>query len=318
MVLEKIISVFNTSENIAILPHISADGDAIGSSLALAQALVKLNRKAVVFLEESIPAVYNFLPGCELAKVFTTDNTRFDAVVALDTGDIGRLGDRKEIFEDGKITINIDHHNTNSEFAFYNYVSTGSSAVGEIIYQLIKMMGLEIDSDMSTCLYVAIATDSGGFRFSNTTKLTHLIISDLISKGISVAEVSQKIFDSTSFEKVKLMGAAADSLELVEKGKIAIITITNDVLKKSGAKEEDCDGIINMGRNIRGVEVAVMLRQWDNGEIKVNLRSNSNLDVSAIASMYNGGGHKKAAGYITKGSLDDVKNKLLKDIKEVL
>ena len=107
------------------------------------------------------------------------------------------------------------------------------------------------------------------------------------------------------------MGAAIDSLELLEKGKVAFIAITNDVIKQTGAKEEDCDGIINIGRNIRGVEVAAMLRQWDNGEIKVNLRSSSDVDVSAIASLYKGGGHKKAAGFITKGSLDEVKKSCL-------
>lgn len=318
MVLDKIISVLNSSERIAILPHISADGDAIGSSLALALALEKIKRKAVVILEEAIPYVYGFLPGSRLAEVYTSDNSRYDTVIALDTGDLGRLGYRKALFDNAKFTINIDHHNTNTEFAFNNFVSTQSSAVGEIIYKMIKMMGIEPDKDIFTCLYVAIATDTGGFRFSNTTPLTHMIISDLISSGINVAEVSQKIFDSTSFEKVKLIGAAARLLELAENGRIAVIAVTNDVIKQSGAREEDCEGIINIGRNIRGVEVAVMLRQWENGEIKVNLRSNSHVDVSAIAGLYKGGGHKKAAGYIIKSSLDDAKNKLLNDIREVL
>ena len=318
MVLDSILSVLNNSNKIAIFPHVSADGDAIGSSLALALTLEKLNKSVVVLFEEEIPAIYSFLPGNHLAMVYTTDNTCFDATVALDTGDSGRLGTRRTVFENARNTVNIDHHNTNSEFAFHNFVNTSSSAVGEIIYQMIKMMKQELDTDIATCLYVAITTDTGGFRFSNTTSLTHLIISDLISNGINVAEVSQKVFDSTSYEKVKLMGVAINSLELVEQGKVAFIVVTNDEIKKTGAEEEDCDGIINIGRNIRGVKVAAMLRQWNNGEIKVNLRSNNNVDVSAIATLYHGGGHKKAAGYITKDNLSEAKKKLLNDIKEAL
>jgi bifunctional oligoribonuclease and PAP phosphatase NrnA len=317
-VLNEIISVLKGSDKIAILPHIAADGDALGSCLALALALQKLNKKPVVFLEEDIPQIYRFLPGIQMAKVYERSSTNFDTAIALDTGDIGRLGIRREIFDSSKVTVNIDHHNTNSEFAFHNYISSSASAVGEIIYQLIKMLGLELNPDMAVCLYVAITTDTGGFRFSNTTPLTHQIISDLIKNGVNVAEISQRVFDSTSYEKVKLMGAAINALELVEKGKVAVMLLTNEIIKQTGAREEDCDGIISIGRNIRGVEVAALLRQWDNGEIKVNLRSNSNVDVSAIAGLYSGGGHKKAAGYITKGSLIDAKQKLLDDIREVL
>lgn len=317
-VLNKIASVLNNSKEIAILPHIQADGDALGSSLALALAFSKLGKSAKVILEEDMPQVYNFLPGRHLSEVYETKVKGYETVVALDTGDIGRLGKRLEVFEGAKITINIDHHNTNSEFAFHNYVSTDSSAVGEIIFQLVIMMGINPDRDISTCLYVAIATDTGGFRYSNTTSLTHQIAAGLIKNGINVAEISQLVFDSTSFEKVKLLGTSIQALELLENGKVAFIPLTNDMIRQTGAKEEECDGIVNIGRNIRGVKVAAMLRQWDNGEIKVNLRSSSDVDVSAIASMYGGGGHKKASGYITKGSLDAAKKRLLEDIREVL
>ena len=318
MSLNRIISVLNSSKEIAILPHIQADGDALGSSLALALALSRMGKSVKVILEEDIPQVYNFLPGRHMAEVFTVKEKSYETVVALDTGDTGRLGNRLEIFEDAKMTINIDHHNTNSEFAFYNYVSTDSAAVGEIIFQLVKMMGVNPDQDIAVCLYVAIATDTGGFRYGNTTPLTHQTAAELIKNGVNVAEMSQLVFDSTSFEKVRLLGSAIQALELLENGKVAFILLTNDMIRQTGAKEEDCDGIVNIGRNIRGVKVAAMLRQWENGEIKVNLRSSSDVDVSAIASLYGGGGHKKAAGYITKGSLDAAKKRLLDDIREVL
>lgn len=318
MELDRIVAVIKESRDAAILPHISADGDAVGSCLALALAMRKLGKRVAVFLEEEIPYIYGFLPGKELAQVYTTGAMHFDAVITLDTGDLGRLGFRREILDSARVTVNIDHHNTNSEFAFYNYVDTGSSAVGEIIYKVIKMLGLELDRDIAACLYVAITTDTGGFRFSNTTALTHRITADLLDVGVDVAEVSHRVFDSTSFEKLKLMAAAVDSLEIFEKGKIGIMTVTDEVMKQIGARDEDCDGIVNSARNIRGVEVAAFMRQWSNGEIKVNLRSNQYVDVSKIAELYSGGGHKRASGYIVKDSLEAAREKLLHDIREVL
>lgn len=318
MITNKINSILKDAGSIAILPHVFADGDALGSSIALGLALKKLNKDIVIYLEEDIPYLYNFLPGKSLTEIYSGKIKKFDVVVALDTGDLDRLGKRLDVFNSIPVTVNIDHHQTNTEFAFYNHVNTGSAAVGEIIYQMIKTLGLDIDTDISTCLYVALTTDTGGFRFSNTTSVTHQIAGDLINNGISVAEISQQVFDSTSVEKVKLMGMAVNTLELFENNKVAIITLSDDIIKASGAKDEDCDGIVNIGRNIRGVEVAAVLRQRSNGEIKVNLRSNRYVDVASIANMYKGGGHKKAAGFTVEGNINDIKQKLLQDIKEVL
>jgi len=318
MILNKIISEIKDAKNILILPHVSSDGDALGSCIALGLALERAGKKVIIFLEEEIPVLYSFLPGKHLVKIYKGEVEQFDMVVALDTGDLERLGDRVALFKGARITANIDHHNTNSEFAFHNYVQANASAVGEIIYQVIKMMGITIETNIANCLYVAITSDTGGFRFSNTTAMTHQIIADLISNGVNVAEISQNIFDSTSLGKVKLMGAAISSLEVLEKGKIAFITVTDAIMKNCGAKEEDCDGIVNLGRNIREVEVSAMIRQRENGEIKVNLRSKKYVDVSAIAALYKGGGHKRAAGYTTNKSIDEAKKMLLQDIKETL
>jgi bifunctional oligoribonuclease and PAP phosphatase NrnA len=318
MIPDKIYSILKESKSIVILPHVSADGDALGSSLALGMVLMKIGKQVTVYLEEEIPYIYEFIPGKEIAKVYEGKLERFDVAVILDTGDMERLGKRQEVFKNSTITINIDHHNTNTEFAFYNYVQTSSSAVGEIIYQMINTMNLSIDRDTAVCLYIAIATDTGGFRFSNTTEVTHQIIGDLINKGVNVSEISQKIFDNTSLEKVRLTGLAISSLEILERGKIAFISISDDVIRGQGAREEDCEGIVNIGRNIIGVEVSVMLRERNNGEIKANLRSKNYVDVSALAGMFRGGGHKRAAGFSVQGKIEDVKKQLLKDIKEVL
>ncbi len=320
MIMNDIVTVLKSSNTICIMPHVYADGDAIGSSLALGLALMKLNKAVTVLTEEQIPLTYDFLYGRQLIEVYNvnSEEKKFDAVMTVDTGDLDRVGKRADILKKGKTTVNIDHHQTNTMFACYNYVETNAAAVGEVIYQLIKLLGVEIDAEMSTCLYVALATDTGGFKYSNTTSITHQIAADLINNGVNISEISQRIFDTMSKEKVKLTGLAINSLEVLEGGKIAFITLTDDMMKSSGAKEDDCDGIVNIGRNIDGIEVSVLFRQREDGCLKVNFRSKSFVDVSLIANIYSGGGHKRAAGCVIAGDLDEVKKRVLDEIKRVL
>lgn len=316
--LDKIADTIIASDTIAILPHVAADGDAIGSSFALALVLSCMGKKADVLLEEEVPLIYDFLPGINLSKVYVKSDTHYDLALALDCGDIGRLGSRKEVFDIAGHTVNIDHHTTNTRFAMQNYVNIASSSTGEIIYILLGKMDRKPDPDTAINLYVAISTDTGGFRYSNTTAETHLIASELVSQGVDVAEISRIVFDTTSYEKVKLTGAAIQSLELIEEGRVAVMALTNETIRNTGVREDDSDGIINIARNIRGVEVAAMLRQLDSGEIRVNLRSNTYVDVSAVAGRYSGGGHKRASGFTTTGDLEQVKIGLLNDLRKVL
>lgn len=318
MLMNKIINAIKKAHNIAILPHVSADGDALGSSFALAIALKGLGKNATIYLEEDIPFIYGFMPGLILSKVYNgTDNIETDVAVALDTGDLQRLGKRRAIFEKSSLTVNIDHHTTNSMFATLNHVIPYSSASAEIIYQMIKSMGINLNGEMALCLYVAIATDTGGFRYANTTAITHQITADLINNGVDIADTSQKVFDTISHEKLKLISLGIQNLEFHENGKIAVMTVTREMLEKSGALDEDCD-IVGLGRNVKGVEIAVMLREKDNGEIKVNLRSNTDFDVARLAASFSGGGHKKASGFSAKGHIEDVKSELLCKIKQSL
>lgn len=316
--LDKIAETVIASDKIAILPHIAADGDALGSSFALALVLSGMGKKVDVLLEEEVSSIYGFLPGKSLSKVYSEGSIHYDLALALDSGDSERLGSRKEVFENANHTANIDHHNTNTKFAMQNYIDKAASSTGEIIYILLGKMGQKIDKDVAINLYVALSTDTGGFRYSNTSARTHLIASELISLGVDVAEISRIVFDTSSYEKVKLTGAAIQSIELVEEGRVAVMALTNETIRNTGAREDESDGIINIARNIRGVEVAIMLRQLDSGEIKVNLRSNNYVDVSAVASIYSGGGHKRAAGFTTTGDLEQLRTGLIQDIREEL
>ncbi|MFA6308536.1 MAG: bifunctional oligoribonuclease/PAP phosphatase NrnA [Clostridia bacterium] len=319
MMINRIIEEIKKAKRIAILPHVSADGDSIGSSIALSLAINKSGKESKIFTEEEIAQNYSFLEGAKDIEVYIKKPAQnYDLVITIDCGDIERLGSRCEIFKNTNNTVNIDHHPTNTEFAFINYVQTNAAAAGEIIYQIIKLMGIEFDKDISESLYVAIASDTGGFRFSNTTSVTHQIASDLLNNGINVADISHTIFDTITLEKAKLIAVAINSIEIFKKGKVAFITINKDVFESTGALDEDTEGIVNIGRNIDGVEVSVLFRQLNNNETKLNMRSKSYLDVSVIASLYKGGGHKRAAGATVTKPIDELKKMVLKDIEEML
>lgn len=318
LTLKEIISEIDRSKKIIILPHISADGDCLGSSIALALALKRKNKEVVIYLEESISKIYSFIPCRELTKVYDENYKDSGLVIAIDTGDIERLGTRYQIFKQANITVNIDHHRTNTLFASLNYVSCDSAAVGEMIFDLIKMMNVEIDTQIAICLYTAIITDTCGFRYSNTTSRTHKIAGSLIDCGIDAAGICAKIFDVTTYNKVKLMGAAARTLELFEDGRIALIVITKDLLLQTGSSEEDSEGLVGLGRNIEGVEVAVMLKEKENNEVKVNLRSNEFIDVAKVAVKYSGGGHERAAGCTLKGEIKQVKRMIVEELRVLI
>jgi phosphoesterase RecJ-like protein len=315
---KEIIKLISEAGSIAIYPHVSADGDAIGSSLALGLALKNLGKKVVIYLEEDIPSVYRFLPEDELTGFYDENDEVADLNIALDTGDVGRLGSRAEIFFNAPCTINIDHHVTNTKYAHLNFVDALSASTGEIIYSLLKNLKIEIDADIATCLYTAIATDTGGFQYQNTTAETHRIIADLLSTGINVGEISQRIYDNTTYEKLKLTAKSIEFLELHENSKIAVVTLSLEDILSTGAKEEDCDGIVNLGRSIESVEVSVLIKEKSDNEIRVNLRSKTYVDVSEVAAAFDGGGHKRAAGCTVNGTLEEVKKKIIYAIKDKL
>lgn len=313
----EIVKLIAQAGGIAIFPHVSADGDAIGSSLALALALKNAGKKVIVYLEENIPTVYRFLPGIELACFYTQDEV-MDINIALDTGDVGRLGTRGDAFFEAPCTINIDHHVTNTKFALLNFVDDMSASTGEIVYTLLKKLKLGIDRDIAACLYTAVSTDTGGFKYSNTTSETHRIASELLATGIDIGELSQRIFDNTTYTKLKLTQKAIELLELHENAKLAAVAISQADLQATGAKDEDCDGIVNIGRSIEGVEVSVLVKEKNAEEVRVNLRSKTHVDVSEVAAAFGGGGHKRAAGCTVKGSLQEVKEQMIKVLKEKL
>jgi len=314
----EIIKLITEAGGIAIFPHVSADGDAVGSSLALALALKNAGKQVAVYIEEDIPKVYKFLPGLELTGLYDATFEVMDINIALDTGDVGRLGSRADGFFKAPCTINIDHHVTNTNYGHLNFVDSSSASTSEIVYTLIKQLGIEIDKSIATCLYTGVVTDTGGFQYQNTSAETHRIAAELLSTGINVGDLSQRIFDNTTYEKLKLTQKAIELLELHENSKLSVVALSLEDIRSTGAKDEDCDGIVNIGRSIEGVEVSALIKEKEENVIRVNLRSKTYVNVSEIAAAFGGGGHIRAAGCTVNGCLEDVKAKIINAIKDKL
>ncbi len=313
-----IINKIKSADKIAIISHINPDGDAVGSSLALAIALRGIGKSVDVYLQDGVPGIYGFLHGSDTV-LEEWNHSEYDIAVALDSGDLERLGRCVEVYNSSRIKINIDHHITNTKFGDYSYIETFASSAGEMVYRIIKMSGIDINKEAAECLYVSIATDTGGFRYSNTTSICMQVAADLINCEIDVSELSQKIFDTISLAKVKLMGSAIDSLEMAGEGKIAVMHVSYGQKESFGANLDDFDGIVNIARNINGVEAAAFLVEKSPNEIKVNFRSNSYIDVSEIAKEFSGGGHKRAAGCtIISKSIDEAKSIIMERLLKVI
>lgn len=294
-----------TASDIVILPHINADGDALGAALALGLALTSLGKSVDVLVEEDVPSTLDFLPGLNLIK--NHPDKRYNVALNIDNGDIARLGQREPYFHDAKIKLSIDHHATNRVEADYSYVDIKSAATGEIVYDLIlNHLNVSLNKDIALCLYTAIITDTGGFRYTNTTPRTLEISAELLRQGIDFPYVIKKVFDMVSHTKLYLMKQTMNSLRLLEDGKLAVSYLTYKDIQKYPAKSDDFEGLVNIGRNLEGVEVSVFLREDNEGHFKGSIRSNNYVDVAAVSEKFGGGGHKRAAGFNINGPLEEV------------
>lgn len=315
MIVEAAVELIKESSNIAILSHIMPDGDNIGSCLALYNALLGLGKNVVVVQDDDVPEAYRFLKNSNRI-VKPEGNYDLDLVIALDCGDIGRLGKSAKYLKNSKV-INIDHHISNTNFGHYNIVDTNASATAELVYELINKLEIALDKDICECIYTGIVTDTGQFQYSNTTSLTHRIAADLISKGVEPAKIYKDIYQNNSISKMKLIGEALNSIELHYNNKVASITLTKKLVEQVGAKDEDADGLINFARDIRGVEVALLFRETEDGKIKIGFRSKDFINVNEIAQKFGGGGHKRAAGATAIGEIKNIKDKVIEAVISV-
>lgn len=298
-----------------VVSHINPDGDSIGSLAAMSALLTGLMKKHVIFLHDKVPDKYLFLlQGLPITR--DIDDMAAHVILAVDCSDAGRLGKLQERMNDLFI-INIDHHVSNTLYGGINLVDPGAASTGEIIYRLAVLLEAKIDKTMAEALYTSISTDTGSFKYENTTGQTFQIMAKLMETGFSLREISLRVFDETSPGAICLLREGLKSLRISPDGKIACLTVKDDMVAACEAKEEDLEGLINHAVNIRGVDVGLLFRQKEAGEIKVGFRSKKT-DVSQVAAYFGGGGHKNAAGCSLEGDLHTVREQVMNQIYDSL
>lgn len=312
----EIATVLARVKTILVSVHKSPDGDALGSQLALILALEKLGKSVVGQNLDPVPETYRFLPGSERILTGNTVAGRYDAVVVLDS-DPPRTG----LFDracPAEICINIDHHVTNPLQWPLTWLEVGASATGEMMYELIQKLRVSIDPAIALCLYTAIFTDTGSFRYSNTNAKSMRIAAEMVEKGADPWVVTENVYESFAYRRLKLLGAVLEGMERSEDGRVAWIVVTEELYRRNSATAEDTDHFVNFVRSIKGVEVAVLFRQTGENQYKISLRSKGRIDLSRLAQTLGGGGHKNAAGGNVQGSLTEVKSKVINEVKKAI
>lgn len=308
------------SNRIAITSHINPDGDSIGSILGLGLALKQKYENVDIFITDTLPSRYDFLPGSEYIKHYhDVKDKEFDLFFVLDCGDEDRIGSSIELLKKSNTVVNIDHHFTNSQFGHINILDPKSSSTCEMIYSVIKGLGLKIDEDIATCLYTGIITDSGNFIYDNATDKTHLIAAELLKTNMDKQEIMYHLYQKKSLKNIRFLGYALSNMEIELEGRLALLEISREILNEFDLSTNEIEEVVNYGRDIEGVDISVTLREEDDNKIKLSFRSKSDhVDVSALAKLFNGGGHKKASGATVASSLKEAKAEVINKAKQFI
>lgn len=322
MSLKKCVEFIKRNNKFLLTVHTNPEGDALGSELAFYNLLNKLGKEAVILNEDEVPYGYNFLPGVNNIK--TNRNGRFlkkldfDCLVILDCSDLERTGEIYRINSQNKPILNIDHHISNNKFGEVNLVEPYASSASEIVYKIFKKMRIPFDKDSALLLYVGMLTDTGSFRYSNTSVFTHKAISELLKSGINIPQVYKNIYENIPFEDMKLLAKILPAMKREAAGKIIWFQVEKKLLNNKKLSFDLTEHILSFGRAIKDVEAAVLFKEnlGVKDEIRVNFRSQGKVDVNKVAQFFGGGGHKTASGATVRGKLDQVRRKVLAKIKE--
>lgn len=322
MSLKSVLKALKKQNNFLITAHTSPEGDAIGAELGLFCLLKKLGKNVLIVNQDALPYGLDFLPGTTRIRQLKNVSSRinFDCLVVLDSSDLSRVGKVACLNAQRKPIINIDHHISNSNFGTFNWVDANASSAAEMVYRLYKEMKVSLDQDAATALYAGILTDTGSFRYSNTTAFTHQVVAELLKFNIDVVEVYQYCYENIPFADTKTLAVMLGGITREAGGRIVWCQIPRRLFNKNIDTFDLGEHILSFCRAIKGVEVVALFREQFGArdQVRVNFRSQGKVDVNKVASNFGGGGHKTAAGATVRGSLVSVRKKVLKKIRQSL
>ena len=299
-------------DNFIILTHASPDGDTLGSAYALYYGLNEIGKRACVICPDIIPQKYNYF--ARITDHVSRDNA---TVIAVDVADKRLLGGLSEEFGD-IVDLNIDHHISNTKFAKNLYLDADASATAEIIFELLTLMRVNINDITAKALYTGIATDTGSFKYATVTAKTHIIVAMLYEYNINASEINRLMFDTKSKKLLELERQVLKTAEFHFDDKCMLLCVTAEMQTQTGCSGTELEGIAVISRSVEGVKVGLTLKQIDDNEFKVSVRTYPPVDASEICKKLGGGGHKGAAGATISGTLEEAKQKVLEAVRECL
>lgn len=310
----RLIDVLNENRTFFLAGHINPDGDTIGSMLALASVLKRMNKMVYLYSSDPVPENLSFLPQIKTIKVDKLPKSGFDVMILLECSNPKRAGNLNGLEKRVQCIVNIDHHRTSQLYGDINLITHSSSSTAEIVYQLFYQMKIILTRKEAACLYTGIVTDTGRFHFPATSSRTLEITSRLLETGFNFSKINTLLYSTQPLPALKLLGRALAGMELVFDGRVALMVLKKADFNHADADIEHSENIINYGMMIPHVRVSVLFREGDR-LLSITFRSKGSIDVSSIAQKFGGGGHKNAAGCRMKISIDEAKNKILPEIK---
>jgi bifunctional oligoribonuclease and PAP phosphatase NrnA len=311
----EIADAINRANRIVILSHVRPDCDAIGSQLALLLSLQQLGKDVTAWNEDGLPESYRFLEKSSLVQQPPSEPEEFDLAIALDTASQQRLGTTLQAIRGANQWINIDHHASNPGYGDLVYIDTVAPATGQIVYEFIRAEKLPFSRVAADALYAAISTDTGSFRYSNTTARTFEIAGELIKSGANAARIANKLYESYPKRRVQLLGQLLPQASFDSSDQVASMSLTNETKQRLQIQPDDIDGLIDYVRAVDTVVVAIFFEELADGKIRLSMRSKDDqVDVNKICGEFGGGGHPRAAGARIRGNMEEVRSKVIKRV----
>ena len=313
--LSQVVELIENKQKFGITTHIKPDGDGVGSSLGLCWLLRSLGKSAEVIVRGDIPLAYQNLPGADQIRNIEKIDESYDAVFVIECSDLQRPG---IVGLGEQFTVNIDHHATSEHFGTVNWIDSTASAVGEMIYNLVKAIGGRVTKEIAECVYMALVTDTGSFHYSNTTERTLKVASELIKAGVRPAEISEAVYHNYPWSRIELMRQVLGTVKRDASGRVASLRQTLAMRASAGAVDGDNNGFVNIPLSAREIMAVVYMREVGPGRYRVSLRSKGNINVAKVAENFGGGGHRNAAGLQIEGDWDAKEKELVDAVLEAV
>ncbi len=318
--LDDAIAFMREGDRFLVVSHVQPDGDAISSTLVVGWLLRQFGKQAVMINEGSVPVRLDFMESASSITNYSQQPPTeiYDRVIAVDCADYRRIGLVSGIFSEGVALLNVDHHPTNDGFGAVNVIRTDAAATVEILYDLMEHAGIIPDKEAATAIYTGLLTDTGGFRYSNTTPRVMNVASRMLAEGVSGHWIANHLLERMTKPQFLLLQRGLNALSFSDDNRIAWLYISVADMAETGAIGDDLEGLVNYALNVEGVEVGILFKETENGQVKVSMRSSGKADVSAIAQLFGGGGHVRAAGCRIDEARPDAISNLINAVRKAL